>query len=434
VPTKLTVTNVKTLPDGKHADAAQSGLYLWVRSGGKSRVYQHRYTLHGVAYTVSLGSIKRVSLEDARKKVITQQAMIVSGKNPAREKAKAKQTANGVPPDDDGVAAGTLRADVMAFYAWRKGVGGVKRGKWSESHAASWLASFENHILKSLGGRQTASLKPAELVDVILPVWTENNDTGTRLCQRLQAVISHAIKSDDDGRFGEKDKVKVNVADGLLNRLPTGLRPEVQHMRAAKWTEMSSLYAILSATEGMPAKALRVLIVTGAPRAHEVFGMRWGEVWGNLWHVPAKRVKGRTDHIIPLPDEAMALLRSIMPDNPAPSDFVFSGAAAGGRINHQAMRLLLRALGIDYDVHGFRTTFKSWCLDNLKHPLDIPAVELALDHAIGGKVAEAYRDTSLINHRRILNERYCAFLTGVTYSGAYEVPALSLAVDNTAAA
>jgi integrase len=145
-------------------------------------------------------------------------------------------------------------------------------------------------------------------------------------------------------------------------------------------------------------------------------------------------VKGRNDHIIPLPEEAMAILREIISDNPAAADFVFTGSAAGGRINHQAMRLLLRDLGLDHGVHGVRTTFKSWALDNLKHPLDIPAVELALDHAIGNKVGEAYRDTSLIGHRRILNERWSSYLRGVDYTGLYEVPALSLVVDNAAVA
>ena len=226
----------------------------------------------------------------------------------------------------------------------------------------------------------------------------------------------------------------MNVADGLLARLPTGMRPEVRHMRAAQWRDMPALYATLCATAGMPAKALRVLIVTGAPRAHEEFGMKWGEVPFTQWHVPSKRVKGRNEHIIPLPEEAMAILREIEPPNAAPTDFVFTGSAAGGRINHQAMRLLLRELGLDYDVHGVRTTFKSWALDNLKHPLDVPAVELSLDHAIGGKVAEAYRDTGLVAHRRLLNERWSAFVRGVAYTGLYEVPALSLVVDNAAVA
>jgi hypothetical protein len=72
-------------------------------------------------------------------------------------------------------------------------------------------------------------------------------------------------------------------------------------------------------------------------------------------------------------------------------------------------------------------------LDHLKHPLDSAAVEIAHDHAIGNKVAETYRDTSLIAHRRILNERWSSYLRGVDYTGLFEVPALSLVVDNAAA-
>lgn len=49
-----------------------------------------------------------------------------------------------------------------------------------------------------------------------------------------------------------------------------------RHMRAAQWRGMPALYATLCATEGMPAKALRMLIVTGAPRAHELFGIPSG--------------------------------------------------------------------------------------------------------------------------------------------------------------
>jgi integrase len=109
-------------------------------------------------------------------------------------------------------------------------------------------------------------------------------------------------------------------------------------------------------------------------------------VKGNKWHVPAERVKGRTDHIIPLLNEAMAIMREIEPPNAAPTDYVFTGAVAGGRINHQAMRLLLREHGHDYHVHGQRTSFKSWALDHMKHVLDSQAIELALDHAIGNKV------------------------------------------------
>ena len=42
-------------------------------------------------------------------------------------------------------------------------------------------------------------------------------------------------------------------------------------------------------------------------------------------------------------------------------------------------------------------------------------------------------DTSLIGHRRILNEWWSSYLRGVAYTGDYEVPALLLVVDNVAA-
>lgn len=45
----------------------------------------------------------------------------------------------------------------------------------------------------------------------------------------------------------------MNVADGLLNRLPTGLRLQF-HICGRQVGQMPSLYAILRVTKGMPAK------------------------------------------------------------------------------------------------------------------------------------------------------------------------------------
>jgi hypothetical protein len=56
----------------------------------------------------------------------------------------------------------------------------------------------------------------------------------------LQSVLAHAIKIDDEGRFGDKDKAKVNVAPGLLNfaqPLFTGHSPELGAFSAA-WDDL----------------------------------------------------------------------------------------------------------------------------------------------------------------------------------------------------
>jgi hypothetical protein len=80
--TKLTVTKVKTLNDGKHGDTVQPGLFLYVRHAGKSRVYQHRYTQHGKDVWVSIGPVRRIGLADARAMVARQRAMLLDGKDP----------------------------------------------------------------------------------------------------------------------------------------------------------------------------------------------------------------------------------------------------------------------------------------------------------------------------------------------------------------
>ena len=58
--------------------------------------------------------------------------------------------------------------------------------------------------------------------------------------------------------------------------------------------------------------------------------------------------------------DAARMLRSRYAANLALRNRWANGSAAGGRINHQAMRLVLRELGLDYDGHGFRTTSKFW--------------------------------------------------------------------------
>ncbi|WP_440996269.1 tyrosine-type recombinase/integrase [Arhodomonas sp. SL1] len=60
----------------------------------------------------------------------------------------------------------------------------------------------------------------------------------------------------------------------------------------------------------LTALALKLVLVTGQ-RPGEVAGMRWDELDGRLWTIPAER-RGKTDtaHVVPLTDTALALLEA----------------------------------------------------------------------------------------------------------------------------
>ncbi len=78
-----------------------------------------------------------------------------------------------------------------------------------------------------------------------------------------------------------------------------------------------------------------------------------------------------------------------------------------------AMAMLLRRMGRrDLTVHGFRSTFASWCKD-----VGVAAElrEIALAHAEGDKVAAAYTSgAEVLDRRRDLAERWARFCEGET--------------------
>ena len=65
-----------------------------------------------------------------------------------------------------------------------------------------------------------------------------------------------------------------------------------------------------------------------------------------------------------------------------------------------AMPMMLRRLGIDATVHGFRSSFRDWVSEETNHPSEV--AEMALAHAIANKVEAAYRRKDLLERRRLL--------------------------------
>ena len=155
--------------------------------------------------------------------------------------------------------------------------------------------------------------------------------------------------------------------------------------------------------EGNTARALEFTILTAA-RVGEVLGARWDEISGDVWTVPASRMKGGREHRVPLSAHAVELLKAL----PRTSEYVFSGAR--GQIANNGPRKLLRRMGrSDITVHGFRSSFRDWAAETTHHPNHV--VEMALAHVVGSAVEAAYRRGDLFDKRRRLMaewSRYCA--------------------------
>jgi integrase len=67
------------------------------------------------------------------------------------------------------------------------------------------------------------------------------------------------------------------------------------------------LRLVWAACSGVYGAFLRFLLLT-AVRRSEAAGLQWSELSGSLWTIPASRMKGKAEHVVPLSGAALAIL------------------------------------------------------------------------------------------------------------------------------
>src|SRR5690606_517367 len=87
------------------------------------------------------------------------------------------------------------------------------------------------------------------------------------------------------------------------------VRP-VQHHAAVPIDGLPAVYTQLKASDGIAAAAVRFVILT-AGRPGEIAGAEWGEfdMDARTWTVPGARMKAGREHVVPLSDEAVAVVK-----------------------------------------------------------------------------------------------------------------------------
>ena len=70
---------------------------------------------------------------------------------------------------------------------------------------------------------------------------------------------------------------------------------------------------------------------------------------------------------------------------------------------------LVKELGYDADVHGFRTSFKTWAQEQTDFENEVS--EMALAHMIRNKAEAAYARSNYLEKRRKMMEDWSTYLS-----------------------
>ena len=348
------------------------GLFLLVQpSGGK--LWRLKYRVDGREKKLAIGPYPEISLAEARRRRDDARTLIVTGKDPSREKQRDKVRSRAQ-------AESTFAAITKEYCAKRK-----RDGDKAWAAATATRSEYLLSLLDSSIGRVAiAEIKPPDVLAAVRKI----EDKGRRESARRTLQLASAV-------------FRYAVATGRLASDPTrDLRgaltaPTVKHYAAI--TDPKRVGEMLRAIDGYVGLGLTKLALQLAPhvfvRPSELRRAEWGEIdlEGALWTIPAAKMKMRKVHHVPLSRQAVAVLRDVKAVT-GPAGFVFPGMRSRARpMSENTLNAALRRLGYtseEMTSHGFRALASTLLNESGRwHP---DAIERAQAHSDKDKVRAAY--------------------------------------------
>ena len=383
---KLTYQFVNTVTEtGRYFDSG-TNLHLLVKNGsnGPRKYWIFRFTCQGKRRDKSFGSFPAVSLSRARNLAIDAKAELNKG--------------NFLSESEE-----VLARDGLTFHQFTLDWIETNKGQWSsQKHYRQWISTMKQYVFPKFGEVLLKDIGTENVLEVLKPIWRSKTETATRIRERIERILSAAIARE------LKEGPNPASWNGHLQFLlpaPTKIK-EVKHHASVPYAEVPNFYRWLSSKPSVSSEALRFLILTAA-RTSEVTGARWGEVEENVWTIPDLRMKSRRAHRIPLSKSALCLLDKLRQDAKS-SGFIFD--RNGCPLSNMAMLQLLKRMGREETVHGFRSSFRIWAAE--KSGFSSDAAEISLAHVTGSSIERAYMRSDLLDLRRDLMEEWAKYVTG----------------------
>ena len=381
---KLSAKEVENLRKaGLHGDGG--GLYLRVTATG-AKMWIFRYSRRDMG----LGGYPEISLEEARDLAADARKLLAKGIDPI-EHRRAE-------PEEP------VRAKTITFTeACEKYLEAHKSGWRNAKHKQQWENTLKTYAEPALGKMQVETITADDCLKVLAPIWTNKPETASRLRGRIENVLNWCAAK------GYRDRDRINLATwrGNLKHL-LAKRPKksvVRHHPALPWQDMPAFIAELRNRDALAARALELTILTTA-RTSEVLLAERTETNGDIWTVPAERMKMQIEHRVPLVPRAVEIIEALPVIEGSP--YLFPGQRRGRPLSNMAMQMMLRRMGHDaITVHGFRSTFRDWAAEQTSFPREI--AKLCLAHQVGNEVERAYRRSELLAKRRELLTQWADF-------------------------
>jgi integrase len=370
---------------------------------GDSGSWIFRYWFHGRRRHLGLGALREVPLARARIKADEARARLKQGVDPLSVRA-ATRTATA-----HAARAARASADRWDFARATENYLAAHASSWKHARARSlWVNPLIKFAYPVIGAMPLDGIEVSH-VDAVMTACVNGGapSAAPRIRLRIRQVLDAARA------LGKCDASRQNPADvGLIKAVrPVRAKAREHYRRIELDSAPAAFQRLVAAAKDSTALSAHVFMIATAARPSEALNAMWSEIDldKRLWTVPAARMKGAVEHVVPLSDLALASLER-------QATVRVSGAVFPGRstapVSYPTFSAATRSIGFDMgSPHSWRSVFSDIAADVLN--IDRETRELALAHGLDA-IEGAYRRGTAIESRRVALQRYADHLTGRT--------------------
>ncbi|MCP2005966.1 UNVERIFIED_ORG: integrase [Buttiauxella agrestis ATCC 33320] len=359
-----------TLHDG-------DGLFLLVKISGK-KLWRFRYQRPGTSSrtNLSLGSYPALSLAVARQMRDQNLTLLAQGIDPQQQQEQTTEQRK--------IELDSIFSVVAANWFQ------LKSKSVTEDYAKDIWRSLDKDVFPAIGEIRVQEIKARTLVEALEPIKARGAlETVRRLVQRINEIMTYAVNT---------GLIDANPASGVGMAFE---RPKKQNMPTLRPEELPQLMrSLVMSNLSVSTRCLIEWQLLTLVRPSEASGTRWDEIDldAKLWTVPAERMKGKREHIVPLSAQALEILEVMKPIS-AHREHVFpSRNDPKQSMNSQTANAAIKRIGYGGKLvaHGLRS-IASTALNEASFNPDV--IEAALAHTDKNEVRRAYNRSTYLEKR-----------------------------------
>ena len=272
----------------------------------------------------------------------------------------------------------------------------------------AFLSTLAKYVFPRFGNVSLPDVTSSDVRQAILAAREKAPGVAKKLIYRVSFVFKWGIA---------EGICTINPATTQALALPRETRP-IRNRKALPYSEVAQCIETVKDSGAYPTTKLAIEFnILTATRSGETREAKWDQIdlhgassiqdaASATWNLLAQDKKEKRPFKVPLQPRAIEILVEAEGFRNA-SGLIFP-SPRGKVLSDMTLSKLVKELGFDADIHGFRTSFRTWVQEQTNFAWEV--AEAAMAHKVGSAAEQAYARSDVFEKRRLLMDAWANYI------------------------